>query len=823
MESVSVRRLVVALVVGAMVASPLAVRAADDKATHPELSQVRAGVGIVDATWTVGASAGQYASARYGIEDLQNGDPTVVHPDEVLNGTFDPNLHSVKRTPSYGVDSRLSVRAIVVEGPDGTRVALLKSDNYLAQDTVMRRLGQLLTQGNSGVTIDHVLYGVTHNHSSPYYTTPAAGVWLFQDVMDLRMLEYQARAMRDAIETAAADLVPVRMGATSVPYGATPRNAPGAGVADDGSPIGYPHHFNDVGDFTPWPGQQNLSKIAGTGLVVLRFDQLHHDGPPTPLVTWMNWGEHPEDLDGYDLITADYIGPLERMVQRATGAPLVFSQGDVGSSEPLDDTKERLPDGTVRAFSHEGYAQLERKAMEVSNAVLAGWKQIGSGGGTVPYSTDFPVRMADHWFPLPISHPYPSVSNCRTEPTVEGDPGAVLAGLPDCERPSPANDNASNLYQQLQASGIPIPSNYDAPSLGSVEENNRLHLQALRLGDVLLASCACEPQVDLVLNFKSRADNVTGDIWDGFDWSVYCTPSGKADKSWRCANPGKDDLNDRSLVVTDAAYKKMVAEVHNDARGWDSDPTAGAEPADTAAIKGNFTKEELAPARGYKLPVVVGHASDYNGYTVSYRMYMAYDHYRKALTCCGPHSADYMVTRMVRMAGSLNGGPAPGPEPLDGVAAADEARQTAQATVLGQLSSAAYDAWQATLPNDAGAVEPIAQPHNITRFDAATFAWRGGNNDVDNPTVRVERWVNGKWETYADQTGEVQTVLQLPTGVQSELTYRGNAQQWMWTANFEAFDAYPRTFDPRGAGTPDGTYRFVVDGVHRAGGLNHRY
>src|SRR5581483_11474632 len=213
MESLKVRRLVVALVVGAMAASPLAARAVDDKASHPELSQVRAGVGIVDATWTVGASAGQYASARYGIEDLSNldGDPSVLHPEDVLNGSFDPSLHSVKRTPSYGVSSRLSVRAIVVEGPDGTRVALLKSDNSLAQDTLMRRLGQLLAQGHSGVSIDHVLYGAAHNHSSPYYTTPAAGVRLFQDVMDLRMLEYQARAMRDAIEEAASDLVPVRM------------------------------------------------------------------------------------------------------------------------------------------------------------------------------------------------------------------------------------------------------------------------------------------------------------------------------------------------------------------------------------------------------------------------------------------------------------------------------------------------------------------------------------------------------------------------------------------------------------------------------------
>ncbi len=35
-------------------------------------SGIRAGVGVVDATWHVGASAGQYATDRHGIAD---GDP----------------------------------------------------------------------------------------------------------------------------------------------------------------------------------------------------------------------------------------------------------------------------------------------------------------------------------------------------------------------------------------------------------------------------------------------------------------------------------------------------------------------------------------------------------------------------------------------------------------------------------------------------------------------------------------------------------------------------------------------------------------------------
>ena len=33
----------------------------------------------------------------------------------------------------------------------------------------------------------------------------------------------------------------------------------------------------------------------------------------------MNYAEHPEELDGYDLITADFLAALERHVDRETG------------------------------------------------------------------------------------------------------------------------------------------------------------------------------------------------------------------------------------------------------------------------------------------------------------------------------------------------------------------------------------------------------------------------------------------------------------------------------------------------------------------------
>ena len=83
----------------------------------------------------------------------------------------------------------------------------------------------------------------------------------------------------------------------------------------------------------------------------------------------------------------------------------------------------------------------------------------------------------------------------------------------------------------------------------------------------------------------------------------------------------------------------------------------------------------------------------------------------------------------------------------------------------------------------------------------------------------MERLVDGEWQPYADQSGEVQTMLQFPKGVDGLLnTYRGN-QEWIWTANFEAFNPIPEGI----GSTPNGEYRFVVDGNIRQDGADVPY
>src|SRR5688572_2994487 len=90
-------------------------------------ADTRAGVGLADATWHVGASAGQFTD-----------DTGPTGADGV-----DPHMHSYKKRISDGVALRTSVRALVFEDTQGDRVAIVAHDLYLPQDLLTRRITTL--------------------------------------------------------------------------------------------------------------------------------------------------------------------------------------------------------------------------------------------------------------------------------------------------------------------------------------------------------------------------------------------------------------------------------------------------------------------------------------------------------------------------------------------------------------------------------------------------------------------------------------------------------------------------------------------------------
>src|SRR5262245_22000032 len=102
---------------------------------------VTAGVAVVDSTAQVGHAAGQYAGQTAGQEEAA----TFVGDHGV-----DPATFATRRRPSYGVESRETVRALVVEGLDRNggpkRVAIVANDLYIPQDLLNRRVSGILEQ-----------------------------------------------------------------------------------------------------------------------------------------------------------------------------------------------------------------------------------------------------------------------------------------------------------------------------------------------------------------------------------------------------------------------------------------------------------------------------------------------------------------------------------------------------------------------------------------------------------------------------------------------------------------------------------------------------
>src|SRR3954453_5101699 len=161
---------------------------------HPKAEKgpaVQAGAAVLDGTSHVGSSAGQYASTR-----------------NEGYGDVDPHAQSVKNKASYGIESREQVRALVVKGTDGNLIAMVSDDHYIPQDALWRRTAQILDQKTGGlINTKNLTMTVTHNHSSPSYSSLDWGVWSFQDVFDFRFFDYYPNQNANAVIAALDNLV----------------------------------------------------------------------------------------------------------------------------------------------------------------------------------------------------------------------------------------------------------------------------------------------------------------------------------------------------------------------------------------------------------------------------------------------------------------------------------------------------------------------------------------------------------------------------------------------------------------------------------------
>ncbi len=810
--------------------APSAVATAQDGPVAADPGPLRAGVATADVSWHLGASGGQFAETG-----------TPISPDFV-----DPFVHATRKQPADALYSRILTRALVVEDGDGDRVAIVGNDLYLPNDILNRRVADLLEDHDAAVaagTVDGPLVGVgngtlavtvSHNHNSAFYSSPAWGTWIFQDVVDLRFFDHVAQGMAQAVIDAVADMRPVRMAGATVPFNEIQSHTYGPKIADDGTPAGQPY-WHDAGL-----------------MHVVRFDDVSDPGNPQPYANWVTLGIHPEWTWGYDVFNGDITHTAMRVIDRELGTTTVMSQRDTGSSGPHKDTRAHDPEDR-REFQDNGFENLDVAARLWADRVVDAYRAMDTNAPTAPYDPAFPRRDAQPVQLVPFTNdadvdsvsvrvappaerPVPGISNCKTSSLFHGDVQLPLLGLPDCnddlaEVGEPIVDatpfDERDIYDQLRAAGIPIPDSYFFPSLTAVEETAAVHLMAFRIGDIGITFCPCEQFADTSHNISTRLDTVDGNVWRGWDWTSQPTPAGRdwcvdnGDGTWTCANPQNptEDL----APVPDHDYRLMVAQVNNDAAGWEDDLASlfgASEPTDPDEVFGNFTHAE-ATDHGYAMVVPVGMANDYFGYVPNYREMRAHEHYRKALNALGNHGADFLATRLVTIAASLNGGPDYAATPLDLVYQAEDARMTVLARGFGELAEADRAVWEAAAYVDGGAPEVTEQPADITRYAAAHLRWVGGSNWTDMPHVRVERRVGDAWEAYATGDGEVPIMLDFPTPVDLPAVIAGQFV-WRWTASFEAFGSQVPLPDATGVErttTPAGTYRFVVTGNHRSAPL----
>ena len=731
----------------------------------------------------------------------------------------------------------------------------------------------LLDGEATGLTDANVAITVSHNHNSAFYSTPSWGTWVFQDVFDIRFFEYYAQAMVDAVLEATADMRPVRMGAVTVPFNEIQAHTYGPKVAYDGTPAGQPYShttgqlsvmvFDDITD--PDDPQPFINWVT-LGL--------------HPEWTWGYDVVNGDITHATMRIVDRELGTTTVMSQRETGSsgphkslrvhePHERREFQDNGLEQLDHGARLWADAIHEAIDaiHEERpvvdwdpvsAYLHNEADNAAGIVSDPSTHSVDPIALVPFSTGFTVDSLSRRFAPPVMRPAPGLSNCNTDRLFHGDAQLPILGFPDCtENPDslgvtdPLWDgiedqtgvdafelgnevvdatpfDETELYDQLKEAGVPIPDSYTGTALTAVEETAAVHIQVMRIGDVGVTFCPCEQFTDTALNVQTRLDRDPDTLWVGWDWEALTRPDGTdwcqpgaAEGTMSCADPRTGG----ATVLPDVAaedVERMRAQIANDAGNWESDATSAfgeSEAASPEDIFGNFRHEQQTE-HGYGMVVSVGMANDYFGYVPNYREMRAHDHYRKALNGLGLHGADYLADRMVGLAAELNGGATYPTTPQDLAYQAESWRADAVARTMGYLAAAHTDVYDAALEADGGTPTVVAQPDDITLFDAAEVTFVGGSNWTDLPDVVVERReADGTWQVVGDLDGEVQVRVDFPTP-EDAVAIEAGAYDWHWTANFEAFASelsLPEVDGDLVTSTPFGTYRFVIDGHHRAG------
>ena len=376
-----------------------------------------------------------------------------------LGSSINGNMQDVT---ARHVHDALHARALVLD--DGaTKLAIVVADMCMVpRDVVLAAKARVKQQ--SGIDPSHVLISATHAHSCP------TGSGVFQSDPDPKYTEFLATRIADAVQEAAHNLVPARIGwgvgknADQV-FNRRWKMKPGTIPAD---PFG---RKADTVKMNPAPGSPDLIEPAGPidpDVWVLAAQTL--EGRPIGLVA--NYSLHYVGGVGPGHISADYFGAFATRVRELLGAeradPPFVAMMSNGTSGDINNINFRTP----RPAASGPYARIREVADE-----LAGDAVRVAKGMTYVDRVTLDARAAD----LSLRVRKPDASD------LERARGIIAR----------ANGRGLRSLEEVYARESVLLADYP--------DEVPVTVQALRIGALGIVAIPCEVFVEIGLEIKAKS------------------------------------------------------------------------------------------------------------------------------------------------------------------------------------------------------------------------------------------------------------------------------------------------------------------------------
>jgi len=369
--------------------------------------------------------------------------------------------------PASHVHDELYARCLVLDN-GGTRVAIVVADNVGIPQRVLDEAKRLAHE-RSGIAVEHILIASTHTHSA----TTARGSERDDPSEPLdRYQSFLAARIADGIRRAVNNLEPARVGwgSGSLPQQVFNRRW----FMKPGPHLDNPFGGTDKVRMNPPVNSPDLLKPAGPTDPEIGFLSVYSDNG-RPIALLANYSLHYVGGVPNGHVSADYFGAFARRMTRLLGAdehdsraaPFVpmLSNGTSGDINNIDfrGGQKRLPD----------YARMELVANQVAAEVFRAMQGI-------EYHDSVPIGMVQRGLTLETRRPAPELVGWARE---------ILA------RPegAPEKHPRERIYAERTIRMAGMPTRIEIP------------LQALRIGEMALATIPFEAFVEIGLELKAKS------------------------------------------------------------------------------------------------------------------------------------------------------------------------------------------------------------------------------------------------------------------------------------------------------------------------------